>query len=46
MSNVDPVEEFVDLMRREVPEVESADELLTIGALIVHVLGAPPQDTL
>lgn len=41
MSNVDPVIEFIGLIKREIPNVETADELLTIGALIVHVLGAP-----
>ena len=41
MNNVDPVVEFVGLVKREVPNVETAEELLTIGAIIVHVLGAP-----
>lgn len=44
MSNVDPVAAFVDLIKREVPDVESAEELLAVGKIIVYVLGAP-QDT-
>lgn len=44
MSTVDPVEEFIGLVKREVTEVESADELLAVAKVIVYVLGAP-QDT-
>ena len=45
MSTADPVSEFIDLIKQDVPNVESADELLAIGALIVHVLAPQAQDT-
>lgn len=43
MSNADPVSEFIEAIKQDVPHIESAEELLAIGALIVHVLA--PQDT-
>lgn len=43
MSTADPVSEFIEAIKRDVPNVDTAEELLAIGAVIVHVLA--PQDT-
>ena len=44
MTSTDPIIEFIGLIKREIPNVETAEELLAVGKIIVHVLGAP-QDT-
>lgn len=44
MSTADPVADFIDLVKQDVPHIESAEELLAVGQIIVYVLGAP-QDT-
>ena len=41
MTSTDPVIEFIGLIKREIPNVETAEELLAVGKIIVHVLGAP-----
>lgn len=41
MSNVDPVAEFIDIIKQDIPEVETVDELLAVAKVIVYVIEGP-----